>query len=1694
MIRIARKKWSMEEVLALFDPLVREWFTSHFTSLTEPQAYAIPLIHRGKSVLVSSPTGSGKTLTAFISIINELLILAKRGKLEDKVYCVYISPLKALANDIRKNLLIPLEELHEMAKREGLEFPKIRVAVRSGDTSQYERQKMLKKPPHIFITTPESFALALTAPKMRERFRDVKYVIVDEIHEVASSKRGVMLSLNLERLEELARNRLVRIGLSATIAPLEEIAKFLAGYDSSGKLRDITVVNVFHPKEYDIRVISPVKNIFSTPYEVASERMYDLLYDLIMEHRTTLVFTNTRSGAESVAYKLRERGLDSIEVHHGSLSKEIRLDVEDRLKKGELKCVVSSTSLELGIDIGYIDLVVQIGSPKSVAKGVQRIGRSGHQVHAKPKGRFIVIDPDDLIECTVLTKCAYERKIDRIRIPKNCLDVLAQVLVGMSLERRWNVDEAFSVIRRSYCYHELPKEKFLSVLRYLGGRAGSEEIYSKLWYDEEEGVFGRKRSARMIYFMNIGTIPDEADYVVITTDGRRIGELSEKFVEYLRKGDVFVLGSRTYEFIRTMRNKVYVRDAEGRRPTVPSWVGEMLPRSFDLSVEVGKFREEIARIIAEKGKDYAKKYLMKNYYLDEKCAESIVSYVCAQMEFIVPTHRKLVIEGYIDPSGNYNIIFHYPFGRRVNDALSRAYAYAISNQWRVNARISVTDDAFMLTVPKMIPLEEIPSLLNTTNFLDYLKRAIKDTELFKQRFRHTATRSFMVLRKYKSHEISVARQQLRSERLLAMLHSLEDFPIIEETYNEILNIVMDVDNALLVLESIERGKIDVEVIDYSTSPSPFAHNVILAGISDIVLMEDRSALLKELHFKLLERIMPVEEMGSASLFRPEVVKEYFEKKIPRIEKKEEILHFLNEVGFGDVLQERGISIYPYASVDRNTLRKWAEELIMEDKIVSVYLRRIVWTSKENESIFYTLYSKNPGEDYEKYLPHFKKEITLRGLARKLKIGLGEASEIVRELERGYLIRRKVKGFVLRKKPEKMDRKYAARILVEKLLRYFAPLTLGEISYRLALPEDFVRDILKEMEREGVVKSGIFTLSDERQYMLAEDFNKLIKGEKNKCRILSSVKSVESIEEYFSKYLMAFSPHNVYVRCKNFNWRLWKKLRREGFILYGRLVNNRLAYTSRDSIKYFIALNRRKELSEEDREVLAVIRGLGESATFQRIVARTGYDPAELKLILLSLERNLYLARRFHEGEDVHPSVVYEVIDIPTPKNRDFLIKELAEKLSKNFGIRNLKNFAGIEYSPKIQAINNDGGAIILSRWDPALHDFLPEITAKFGEDANFILVKDCEFVAAANIVNDGETLTVEWSENWEEFAEFFPKVMDYFRRDFAIFRFNPYPLRARRIGPFSYAYGNFSIIDKDFKEILRSVMWRNHLSPDKRFTTLLEMEKRFLGINSDFEAWNRCWKKISMEKYFISNFLYIGVGKGGTLSYMSMDTASLLASARSYHLNDDEKVLLKFISENHPMTKEEIAMNSPLGTESLKIIEDMFSMNMLLRDHKGRYIAVERRYPMEFAREEIVRKIMDILGMASSQRLYTILKGIFTLTEIRNILADLVDKGDIERVFMRGREELFYSTRDFDCSENFDGLAILDPSDLLTNYLKPEIGERGSWYIIVDDGEIVGKFRAKKGKRKIKIFDYDFPEKYWEIIRSYYDSFGYDVG
>ena len=857
MIEEQSKNYSKKQIYKTLHPWVKQWFDDTFEDFTPAQKRSIIDIHKKNNILISSPTGSGKTLTAFLSVISELTALAEKDQLEDKVYCIYISPLKALDNDIEKNLDEPLEGIEKIAgKPLG-----IRKAVRTGDTTQYQRQKMLKHPPHILITTPETLSILLVAPKFREKLSGVKYVIIDEIHSLAENKRGVHLSLSLERLQHLV-GQFTRIGLSATVSPIEEVAKFLVGYEY-GVERNCKIVNVNYLKDLDMEVMCPVSDIVLADEEDTRLGMYDLLDDLIWENKTTLIFTNTRSGTERFVYNLKKMypmhyNNENIKAHHSSLSKEARLETENDLKEGKLKAVVSSTSLELGIDIGYIDLVVLINSPKSVARALQRIGRSGHKLHEKSRGKIIVTDRDDLVECSVLLKNAKEGKIDKISIPTNCLDVLAQHIYGMSIENTQDINYAYDIIRKSYCYKDLTRDDYEDVLSYMAGEYAELEeryVYPKIWIDYKENTFGKRgKLARMLYSTNIGTIPDSSG-VLVKCNGETVGKIEEDFMERLKKGDTFVLGGNTYRFNYGKGMTINVSPAQGP-PTIPSWFSQQLPLSFDLAMDIQRFRAHMdSKFMYRRSKEEIMEFIHEYLYVDDFAANSIYEYFVEQYKYAkIPSNKLLLIEYYKGYGDRRFVIFHSLFGRKVNDALSRAVAYVVAKRYNVNVTISISDNGFYLSSDGKIGALESFKELTPENFENILIQSLNKTETLASRFRHCAGRSLMTIRNYKGESKSVGRQQVRGKILLKFVQEMDDnFPILKESKREALEDYMDIKNAMKVIEWISSEEMEIKTIN-TVIPSPFAFNLISQGYLDVLNQNDKAEFTKRMHLAILDQI------------------------------------------------------------------------------------------------------------------------------------------------------------------------------------------------------------------------------------------------------------------------------------------------------------------------------------------------------------------------------------------------------------------------------------------------------------------------------------------------------------------------------------------------------------------------------------------------------------------------------------------------------------------------------------------------------------------------------------------------------------------------------------------------------------------------------------------------------------------------
>ncbi|MCL2607322.1 MAG: ATP-dependent helicase [Methanomassiliicoccaceae archaeon] len=1660
----ADKIYGKDEVMSVMEPLVSAWFNERFESLTEPQAKAIPLIHERKNVLVSSPTGSGKTLTAFLSIINRLTKYASEGKLEERTYCIYISPLKALANDVNRNLNTPLDEMKKVAAEKGMTAPDIRVAVRSGDTSQYERQKMLRKPPHILITTPESLALVLEAPKFKERLKNVEWVILDEIHDICDSKRGAFLSITMERLRAHCENEITRIGLSATLAPIEAIAGFLVGVDN-GKMRNVTLVESGTRKQLDLKVICPTDDMTAMSSEIVNAKMYDQLKELIDRHDTTLVFTNTRSGAESVVYKLKERGMENIEVHHSSLSKETRLDVEERLKRGEIKCVVSSTSLELGIDIGSVDLVCQIGSPKSVAKGLQRIGRSGHSMGKTAKGRLLVFDQDDLVECAVMCRAAHRGDIDRVGIPENCLDVLAQATVGMSLDSRWDVDEAYDLIKGSYCYRDLPREKFINVLKYLGSKDEFEGVYSKIWYDEEEGRFGRKKGSRMIYFMNLGTIPEEANYRVISNHGSSLGELSEKFVERLSPKDIFVLGGRSFEFVRTKGMSAYVKEASGRKPTVPSWAGEMLPRSFDLSMEVAKFRGELSSRIDDDDTDLTE--ICDEFDIDEGSARSLVSYFKEQKAAagLIPDNKKLAIEEYIDPSGNQRLVFHFPFGRRVNDALSRGYAFRISGVLGCNVSITMSDDSFMIGTSRRIDISKVGSMLSSCDLEGILRKAVRDSEIFKMRFRHTASRSFMILRNYMGRSVSVNRQQIRSSYLLETLGNMDEMPVIEETYREVLEDDMDIKNARIVLDHIENKDMHIETIPFNGTPSPFAHNAILSGFSDIVLMEDRSALLRELHRKVLHRAMgdSVKEFE----FEEDHVIPYFREKIGRISCKNDIIPMLMRTGPLQAFRERGRNIYAYADADKKTVDRWCRELLNEKAIGTVFLDDPHIMASDEIGYYASAVRKERelNDVDSKILETLSKEMTLAEIVAATGTDEDSAYRSVRKLESMYFVTRtdivKNKWHFSRSEHKEQDRDASLDRVVMRHLDCFAPATVHEAAFALSIPESDVKMTLESLVGDEKVSRGRFLVSENDQYMKRTDRMRLKAGHSNiyshamvERYRRSKGSRFRSTEDYFKFYGSAGSVLDVFNRVENFDMREWASMRESGRILLGRFVRGRVRYVlSEDGERY--ASMRSEPLMPTDEKVMAFISGLGR-ATTRQLVYEMAADKEEIKESVNRLDRALKIVRAYDEREDWGSENVYEIYKPGKPSGDTVL--ELTEQAVRAYGpvpAMGVRFVVGISQE-EVPALMKEIGAStiyvgegqvpmyimpeevhmietqpeiedemqVLSLSDPVLASKWAEISSRYGDRWIYPVILGDRITGALEIWEmsgcvEIRSVDIEHPEMLADLLDAVDGLMRFFEMkgqniirirevlgaDSAELSENISNILISKgycfINGF-YAKGRFVTCTFTDDEILSYAIRKQRALPSIRYRTAAEAISDRGYIRTDAEMLTRVTERTPLKKLAERSSMMQMSLVPGFQGYTTDEYASLCRAAKNADVDDEMRSLMKLIKDRQPVSRKDILEHSPFSYDAtLDALSRLTHASMICMDGSRKYSQVnENSVSQREALKEIIKMHFKCFGIFSAEQLYRFMMS-FRMGELRSALAALEDEGFLVKGFLR---------------------------------------------------------------------------------------------
>ena len=920
-----------------FHPIIAGWFRDSVGTPTDVQMASWPALCSGEHALIAAPTGSGKTLAAFLASIDSLFQQALANDLANHTQILYVSPLKALSNDVQKNLRRPLSEISGNALAAGLLLPEIRVEVRTGDTPQKTRQDMLRRPPHILITTPESLFLLLTARKSRDILRTVRTVIVDEIHALAGNKRGSHVALSLERLDAITHVKPNRIGLSATQKPLEAIAQFLAGGDSHVSesrepVRTPTpchVVDVGQRREMDLAIETPGDELGTIATNAIWADVYDRLTELVRTHRSTLVFVNTRRLAERIAHHLTERlGEDLVAAHHGSLSRKMRLWAEERLKKGQTRVVIATASLELGIDIGFVDLVCQVGSPRAIATCLQRIGRSGHWVGAIPKGRLLCTTRDELVECAALIRAIHHGNLDRILIPEHPKDILAQQLVAEVSAQEWPVDSLYQRYTQAYPYRHLTRTAFDEVVTLLtqGWASNRGRQQALLFHDRTRNRLRARKGARLAAITSGGAIPDTATYAVIAEpQGNTVGSVDEDFAVESLAGDVILLGNTSWRIRGIETGVVRVEDAHGDPPTIPFWRGEAPSRTFELSQEVAELRQAVTDRLTpqpaafpaaseQDPHDHVLRWFESECGADRRAAEQILAYHQSGIRVLgaIPTQRTVIAERFFDEAGGMQLVIHSPFGGRINRAWGLALRKRFCVSFDFELQAAATDEGLVLSLGERhsFPLETTWSLLRSSNVREVLTQAVLQSPMFMARWRWNVSRALAVLRFRNGRRVPIHLQRMRAEDLLTavfpMAMACQDnrpagnievppHPLVQETLRDCLEEAMDVEGLTTLLQRMERGDVQCLSVE-SPAPSPFSHEILNANpygfLDDAPLEERRSRAVSMRH------VLPPEEAATMGALDADAIASVCREAWPRVwdaDELQEALHLLTWV-------------------------------------------------------------------------------------------------------------------------------------------------------------------------------------------------------------------------------------------------------------------------------------------------------------------------------------------------------------------------------------------------------------------------------------------------------------------------------------------------------------------------------------------------------------------------------------------------------------------------------------------------------------------------------------------------------------------------------------------------------------------------------------------------------------------------------
>jgi len=1714
-----------EDILNKLSPPVRNWFQEKFPDFTEPQKVAIPQILAGEHLLLCSPTGSGKTLTAFLSIIDDLVRKSLEGKLPDTVQCIYISPIKALANDIQKNLIGPLTEIKERFLPGRAQ--EIKVGLRTGDTPQNERERMLRKPPHILITTPESLGLALASKRFRPLLNDLKWLIVDEMHSLVPTKRGTHLSLSLALMDSVVDSDVQRIGISATMEPLSDVAEFLVASDpreDEGDHQRVSIAKISGSRQLDLDIILPTPRFTSTPVKEVLDHNIDRIKELVEAHTTTLVFVNTRNMTETFVQRLKVVGVAGVEGHHGSMDKSIRLDVEQRLKDGKLRCVVSSSSLEMGIDIGSVDLVIQVGSPGSIATALQRIGRAGHQVGGLPRARFLPTSPHDLLEIVALQNGILSGNMDLLKFPQNCLDVLAQFLIGLTIIREWDIDEAYALVQASWPYRNLPEPDYIEVLDLL-------EEERRIWVDWEENRFGKRGYAQMIYYTNIGTISPDNNYLVFTSDGTLVGQLSSSFVSSMRNGDVFLLGGSTYRVASVIGTRVNVTPATGFRPTIPSWTGEAMSRTSELSNEVLGLLS-ILSVQYRTGRSITP-FLVDVLGLNRPVANALTQFLDehSATTFQVPSQDRILVEQIEAPLPTYVVTTCR--GRAFNLALGYLFAGMATRDDIIVHELSFDENGFMAKLSHEVEISLIPEVFRGKRSGEILNKYLIDSQLFAKRFREVSSRSMLNPRRIGAEEVSPKQFQVKAEQIMNRHRKMDESVIVREAMNEILTTDLGMDQLRHFMERMDSE--DVRIVHRRVKiPSPLGLTLFMSSFEDLLSLRTRAYLIKDVDPEILRRLLGARSL--ATELDKEKLGDYYQSKVSVPTNATELLRLM-DMGGG---LERQLTHPLYSDklkeIEFETLRSWVHELAERGLITKVRGTGL-------EMIDGKWFSMRMTE--------------VHGTLGCLAVAGAAEMDDLRELYTGGLTYEIGEGFVGGdpsnwKKKSLSDPMDCLRLKLLDMLGSEGPQTIESLSGRLPFPSAQVESVLQELEMRNLVSIGFFTQTDDGEFILRIDEYRITGGEFNVIdyRTLQTLilnKSFSRFEEpadAIRNLTFVQRREELLHRVENYRFRDWKDIKHDSDVFNGRLLHNRVGYTLSEKLPMLMGLRGEPWFGPLEEELIEKIpeEGISRNDLFSDYPRgkENAHIQRSLKSALSNMERQLVVAKQFVDVPNRKRSMAIfkrlhgRIKPLPFDKALSELIarvgpvrlhtlrlfvsrpvEELADTLRELERTGAIARVVALQPDPTdyysshedaeslLSLLPEDRKMRILAQSDPFSSRFIQEVRLLLKQGWYYPVFKGVDPIGRVLmfVVNDYlEIKDINIPHSYlDDFKETFAELLENYRDrlvDVSVLHaFNGVPVHdcdeniqkiLSELGFSSMGDGERYIRGgvvepRSRKEINRMLFYHHSIHQNSRWENETLALENSIELRDDFSLRGRCEMfRVNLDSMVAAHQLHQGSNLRGHLVWARYSHFQKLLSIRNVPTDpEDEEILQFFRDTNDPdLFMERNAMSR---SEFRKLVSPLVRSGHLIQDYRGGFRTVESLQNVDLwdAKRSYLRALVEDYPVITLKQVERLAGSSFAPEEISDVMHDFEDDGTLIKGFLVDDLQDICWGR-LDMLEGKDRISrtrdlVIPPSDPLIHYFGSLLRERfgfGSAYLVFHKEDPIAAFKANTRNNKIELTDF----------------------